>query len=83
MTYIACLQITVCLTKVNKTEEYKPENPTVMQSSKCPNIQKRKALSDLVATYGKESKLLIHISQVPTLKPKVTIRKLLSYKAQN
>ena len=73
----------MCLTKVNKTEEYKPENPTVMQSSKYPNIQKRKALSDLEATYGKESKLLAHISQVPTLKPKVTIRKLLSYKARN
>ena len=42
--YYACLQITVCLTKVNKTKEYKQENPTVMQSSKCPNIQKRKAL---------------------------------------
>ena len=54
-----------------------------MQSLKCPNIQKRKALSDLVATYGKENKLLIHISQVPTIKPKVTIRKPLSYKARN
>ena len=42
MTYIACLQITVCLTKVNKTKEYKQENPTVMQSSKCPNNYTKK-----------------------------------------
>ena len=46
MTYIACLQITVCLTKVNKPKEYKQENPTAMQSSKCPNIQKKKALQE-------------------------------------
>ena len=52
----------VYLTKVNKTKEYKQENPTVMQSSKCPNIQKRKALSDPVTTYGKEiSYIFSHI----------------------
>ena len=48
-----------------------------MQSSKCPNIQKRKALSDLVANYGKENKLLMHISQVPTSKPRLEIKKIL------